>query len=625
MATTPDLSKIVTAAIHPSIGLARVGNSQNEWFLGPEVSYPNPQDLNTYRDSKGAIKRQAARFRVYGYDADGKVVAELNADNAAVNWEVHVANKKSSWYVFNTAMDIPEAVPVPLRNSNISGEDREDLNIDPGPRSITGKSINNGNGFKKYAFDTGKFLGEDVYLGELQTDEKGRLLFLGGRGVSQSVYNNNFITGYGNEDGWYDDISDGPVRASVTLNDGRSIDVTSAWVYTAPVAYAPDFKNIVTLWDCIYDAFVQGEVLSLPPKVSFCKDVYPIFYRLSSYQWLNQGYNIAFGYNGPYDFENPSFVSKLADESPYSQEIKRQILRRFRNPDTPVPEWDKWPWNYGDDASYPPITSPRQYLSITKTQYQILQMWLDGNFINDWDKWDEINRKNIDDYDEPDQPEVLDKASLNFGVGGPFHPGAGVTWPMRHVSMYSMPFRIREREDHNPPNDYGKVLIPKEAVSLGGPLYFNGPGDVTRWMTVPWQPDLAACRYAYFGEDPYMPSFWASRSPNQVLTFEDYEFVMNDKNDRKERIERYYNRKEWYRFLNGGTLNQMNQILTEYINQGFIIQKKGIADDPDFPSVMFVEEPMISLRGIVSPTDANSNFDYSLILQALKKMAHDSK
>ena len=214
---------------------------------------------------------------------------------------------------------------------------------------------------------------------------------------------------------------------------------------------------------------------------------------------------------------------------------------------------------------------------------------------------------------------------MNFGVGGPFHPGAGVTWPMRHVSMYSMPFRIREREDHNPPNDYGKVLIPKEAVSLGGPLYFNGPGDVTRWMTVPWQPDLAACRYAYFGEDPYMPSFWASRSPNQVLTYEDYEFVMNDNNDRKERVERYYNRKEWYRFLNGGTLNQMNQILTEYINQGFIIQKKGIADDPDFPPVMFVEEPMISLRGIVSPTDANSNFDYSLILQALKKMAHDSK
>jgi hypothetical protein len=53
------------------------------------------------------LLRQAARFRVYGYDADGKVVAELTAANAAIDWRVHVANHKAAWYDFDEAMDIP--------------------------------------------------------------------------------------------------------------------------------------------------------------------------------------------------------------------------------------------------------------------------------------------------------------------------------------------------------------------------------------------------------------------------------------------------------------------------------------------------------------------------------------
>jgi hypothetical protein len=61
---------IVKAAIHPSIGIARVGNSQEEWFLAPEVTYPPPMPPGSYRDSDGALKRQAPRFRIYGLNAD---------------------------------------------------------------------------------------------------------------------------------------------------------------------------------------------------------------------------------------------------------------------------------------------------------------------------------------------------------------------------------------------------------------------------------------------------------------------------------------------------------------------------------------------------------------------------
>ena len=56
---------IVRAAIYPAIGIARVGNSETEFYLAPEVPDPPRQEPGFYRDATGALKRQAPRFRVY--------------------------------------------------------------------------------------------------------------------------------------------------------------------------------------------------------------------------------------------------------------------------------------------------------------------------------------------------------------------------------------------------------------------------------------------------------------------------------------------------------------------------------------------------------------------------------
>ena len=64
-------SQIVAAAIYPSIGIARVGNSEHCYFIGPEVVDPPGEGLGGYRDRTGALKRQAARFRIYGLNAEG--------------------------------------------------------------------------------------------------------------------------------------------------------------------------------------------------------------------------------------------------------------------------------------------------------------------------------------------------------------------------------------------------------------------------------------------------------------------------------------------------------------------------------------------------------------------------
>ena len=67
-------SKIVSAAIHPAIGIARIGDSASGYFVGPEVVDPASEKPEFYRDDAGALKRQAARFRIYGYNAAGEVV-----------------------------------------------------------------------------------------------------------------------------------------------------------------------------------------------------------------------------------------------------------------------------------------------------------------------------------------------------------------------------------------------------------------------------------------------------------------------------------------------------------------------------------------------------------------------
>jgi hypothetical protein len=201
-----------------------------------------PHPPGFYRDATGALKRQAVRFRVYGLDGDGRVVAELTAANAEITWTVRLANKKASWYEFQLAQDIPEAASAPtqmLRNITVS--DRAALSIDPGPRQITGRGVDGP------AFDTGRFMGTPVYLGELKTDEEGRLVVLGGRGVSASSDGTPAIT-FANNDGWHDDVSDGPVRAEVRFR-GQTLPVDPAWVVVAPPNYAPMQKSVRTLWD----------------------------------------------------------------------------------------------------------------------------------------------------------------------------------------------------------------------------------------------------------------------------------------------------------------------------------------------------------------------------------------
>nr|MDP9122464.1 LodA/GoxA family CTQ-dependent oxidase [Acidobacteriota bacterium] len=194
----PESKPIVRCAIHPAIGIARVGNAPaDQYYLAPEVpgraADPGP---GGYKNEKGEVRREAARFRVYGYDAEGRVVREITAAEAEITWEVHLANRKAAWYKFANAMDLKQyALSTTFRNAGIGGELRRELVIDPGPVEIRGKSVS-GPG---YRFDQGFVRFGDgapvrVPLGELRTDAEGRLLVIGGAGHSASASNQPAVT-----------------------------------------------------------------------------------------------------------------------------------------------------------------------------------------------------------------------------------------------------------------------------------------------------------------------------------------------------------------------------------------------------------------------------------------------
>ncbi|MFM0336865.1 LodA/GoxA family CTQ-dependent oxidase [Paraburkholderia fungorum] len=574
---------IVKAAIYPAIGIARVGNSPEGFYFAPEVTDPLPAAPGFYRDETGAIKREVVRFRIYGFNATGEVVAELNADAADIQWAVTLANTKAAWYQFQIALDIPEAATAPfsfLRNMTVA--DRSILRITPGERQIKGRDQRG----KAYVFDTGCFMGKKVYLGELRTDSHGCLIVLGGRGKAASCNGAQAIT-FANNEGWHDDVSDGPVTATVRYQ-GHELPVDPAWVVVAPPNYAPQQKSVRTMWDLMRDLFVSAGGLSAPDKPSFQNDIGPIFERLCRLQWVNAGFAAAFGWRGTTVSSQVDWMNKLAAPSDNLKEWRLTVFNQFRQFERDAWAPAPWPWLYGDAMASPPDSTPRQHTALSDLQLRFLRQWADGEFVADYDPG-AIRPRSIEEVSLADQPDMLNRAAMEFCLADAFHPGCEMTWPMRKASMYMAPFRLA----HRPPDwiepDYGAVLTPDD---IDEPCSAQTAGGITRWMAVPWQTDTASCRSGYQKSyDPYLPTFWPARVPNQVMSQQAYETVTNEHLSIDERLRAFAKRAAWIRPLgNVSYQDQINNMIKDIAQMGIVEVRDGPTDQAGFPSILEVEQ-----------------------------------
>jgi len=601
----PEIKQVI---IHPAIGVARVGNSPKEYFLLPEIINKPITDPGNFRDKEGRIKRQAARFRLYGADENGNIIRELTAEDGDITWTVHVANKKAAWYNFDLALDIPQAtgafkgyppVESTLRNVTISDADRSRLVIDGGSVMISGINTNADGNDQNFAFDKGTFYSPDgndkpVYLGELRTDENGSLLFLGGYGLSASYANESAVT-FANNDTWHDDTSDGPVDAKIKLKTGEVFEAVGAWVLTAPPDYSPGIQAFVTGYDLLAQTAIDMGQSVLPEIPEFWEHIYPMLERMPLNGWVNAGIFKQNGWGSPGDLSTPEMVAKLSDTSNQHFELRQAIFRQFRNPDYLTMQAELFPPVYGDGLQgfKSSDTDPRNFMAVMPFQYEYFQQWANGNFT----VGNRPETKNWDDITPAEQAAYLDRTSLDETIGGPFHPGCEFTWPMRQPILYSTPFRIKRRLDD--PLTYGPILNSQIALEINGPLDGSAAGDITKWMAVPWQTDTSSCLSGYVGiMGQYIPTFWPVRVPNDVLTEADYEIMMNENSTLEEKNAAFSNRVKWLRGIvyqygyppvNVSPYTKgINDFITQWPDVGILIQKEGIGD-PNFPDKMWVE------------------------------------
>ncbi len=489
-------------------------------------------------------------------------------------------------------------------------------------------------------------------------DTNGSLIFYSGDGVSASLNPSDLNTDFADNSNWYDDICDGRVTAKLTPRGGGETIVldgpeAAAWIASAPPDYAPQINPISSLYDLVTGA-APGELKT--NEASCLSMVLPLFFKFYQMQWVNLSDFLApsfkevidkLTYKGNFDF--------LYTPGPESQEIRQAIFTLFRNPrydyinEAIIPSKDvtdfdalgipalpeKLPYYVGDGINYP--GSPAQWFAIPPMLYDQLEQWSKGNFTTppELAKHNPSNMIELGEYYQSDfvkasadpkkAPLLMTRAVLETLYGGGFHPGVELTWPMRHAQMYSensltfdsvngiqkydlfglREVRInsasREVQDKIFFNDFGFLMTPEDvrnSMDSKNPEYWLWqitPGDLTKWMGIPWQSDAGSCQAVWTKSQYPVPAWWAANLPIDVLTNESYKAIKDSNTlpDTKRNI--YASRQPWLQTTDtgyvgyhaeGGYLNGLINMVYQWDQIGTVAARK--LDLEGYPKTVYV-------------------------------------
>jgi hypothetical protein len=583
--------------IHPAIGIARAGDSDKGMFIGPEQpGVPANWDASlkqsgSFRDqtANAGILRQGARFRVFEYQPDdqGKLIPREivlgQSGITSVTWTVHLANKKGNFFAFNgqdgAATNeakgdeyLARAAAPParelrkrddgkplfnVRNAAVGGPfetaaealadpgRQKRLEIDAPERSITAPT----DAGKPVLLASSNDLTKDRIpdLGVLCLDEAGRLIILGGHGRAAFVDDGGNpvdpdaapnMVDYANNDGWYDDMADGPVTAKIVV-DGAPVEVDApAWVLVGPPDFAPGVGNAVNLFDTLWDLtvrlpgipldasegrFIAGgalnrlveqrarwseNTLSKPPKSpltgyrpSFTKEIFPILQRALLYRRVHDpGPKLKAFFHASQTFDWAELGGGNSDLGK-----RKLVFRWLRDPGPSLTDYTKMPRGFGDEYDAELIdkgtAGARAFASLTAVQYELLREWAVGNFEPDW-----VSEPSIPGA-TPITADGLDQAALENCVGGPLFPGIEVSWLLRAPALYQCPFRLKQAPKAGEP-----------PLRIGA-LQF-GPGFFSQQMAQPWHADFRDCSKEQHSDpdgNPMIHMWWSAQRPDDVF------------------------------------------------------------------------------------------------------------
>ncbi len=491
-----------TYAIHPAIGVARMGNAElniedpTSFFLSPEAPLQVVNQGQSYKVG-GKIKKQAQRFRIYEYQ-DGKAVREISlseSDVASIEWTVRLGNRKAALDIDSSAKGtvsqpaFPPPTYGPATTRNSSAENRKSLCIDSGSQTLHEPGAQRDlSGEITFADETGASKTAQVVLGSLYVEPgSGRLLVFGGKGLSQGLQNGKFSTDapigtYANNDGWYDDICDGPVTATIAFKDGSRVRLDdaerSSWVINAVPRFAPAITLYTSLYDVALSAF--EEPIGAVKKPSFAKDIYPVLRAVSLLQWVNNKAAKGHGSSTQQYYLDADRLRLFSDNnpSPDSDPFKARdfVFSKIRNPnehDRDTPAMPRLPTQVVNEPNKKP---PWDIATVTKLQYAQLDKWRQGDFEPDGVP----SFVPLENLEVDDRPAALDRAALEGTAGTPFYPGIESWRIMRNKQIYSAPLRIKS----------GVI-----------------PGDLSMGNALPWQADFLDCNDAW----------WPAQRPNYVI------------------------------------------------------------------------------------------------------------
>jgi hypothetical protein len=216
MAFPNDLSDVAVFKIHPAIGCARVANNDDfyEFFNQEEkrkAGRPQSPTYMTLRDGRHCIMRQAVRFRIFAYRANGGELGELTAEimgrlGVSATWTASVANRKLNvWSHGATPVVAAQASATTGQTKRLEGDN---------------------------PWRPGK-----VWLGDITGDG----LFIPPKGGVYRKTPDTMIPPFGShrsDNGVLDTTSDGSIHVSLTGT--ANLPVIPACVVVAPQDHSPD-------------------------------------------------------------------------------------------------------------------------------------------------------------------------------------------------------------------------------------------------------------------------------------------------------------------------------------------------------------------------------------------------
>ncbi|MCE7995308.1 MAG: hypothetical protein HEP71_25245 [Roseivirga sp.] len=522
-------------------------------------------------------------------------------------------------------------------------------------KHIEGQFPDPGKGLKSQLLKRLNASGADVRLGTLEYEKEGTLIFYPADGKSAALNPSDLNTDFADNANWYDDICDGRVTAVLTpKKGGKPIKLTdaksAAWVASTPPDYAPQIQPISTMFDMVTGA----------SKDEFTTDfstVFPFMYRLYRMQWVNLGDFLAPSFKETIDElvrHNEFKYLYTNDGSKKAQKVRDKVFKLFRNPEYPlknepiIPSKDmtqiknafdetadlQFPFYPGDAIDYP--GSPAQWFAIPPLLYKQFKHWRDGDFKGlkgDFCSMEELGkhyqhkfRKALDEKKHL-KPLMMSRAILETLYGGGFHPGVELTWPMRHAQMYAENKLIgedktglaglyglreirlnaasEERQKEIFYNDFGLRMNPQDVQDSLDPkhkkhwLWEATPGDLTKWMGIPWQSDAGSCQ-AVFVESQYpTPAWWAANLPVSVLPEDGYEKMKDNSITAETRRSIFASRLPWLHTADtgfvgyhaeGGYTNGLIAMVYQWKNVGMVTGRKMKSGLDGVPKVVYVSE-----------------------------------